>query len=83
MRMQTPFRPGSAPGAVAVGRARRMTAEWIIGGQGLGKLVITAALSLETTTMWAAILASSLVAGLLFSLVTLAERLLLPWAERR
>ncbi|MFJ3249919.1 ABC transporter permease [Streptomyces sp. NPDC088770] len=60
-----------------------MTAEWIIGGQGLGKLVITAALSLETATMWAAILASSVVAGLLFSLVTLAERLLLPWAERR
>ncbi|MFE9172696.1 ABC transporter permease [Streptomyces kebangsaanensis] len=60
-----------------------MTAEWIIGGQGLGKLVITAALALETTTMWAAILASSVVAGLLFSLVTLAERLLLPWAGRR
>ncbi|MFF2330585.1 MULTISPECIES: ABC transporter permease [unclassified Streptomyces] len=60
-----------------------MTAEWLIGGDGLGKLVISTALSQDTATMWGAILASSLVAGVVYAAVTLAERRLLPWAVRR
>ncbi|ROO87231.1 NitT/TauT family transport system permease protein [Actinocorallia herbida] len=60
-----------------------MTAEWLIGGDGLGKLVISTALSQDTATMWGAILASSAVAGLVYAAITLAERRLLPWAVRR
>ncbi|GAB2854502.1 ABC transporter permease [Actinocorallia aurea] len=60
-----------------------MTAEWLIGGDGLGKLVIGMALAQDTATMWGAILASSVVAGLVYAAVTFAERRMLPWAVRR
>ncbi|WP_395639314.1 ABC transporter permease [Pseudolysinimonas sp.] len=68
----------SAPNAVL----GVMTAEWIIGGTGLGRLVVQSWLGLDLATMWAAVLVSALVASLLFSLVNLAERLLLGWAVR-
>lgn len=68
----------SAPNAVL----GVMTAEWIIGGNGLGRLVVQAWLGLDITTMWGAVLVSALVAWLLFSIVNLIERLLLGWAVR-
>lgn len=68
----------SAPGAVL----GVMTAEWIIGGDGLGRLVIQSWLTLEIPTMWGAVVLSAVVAWVLFSLVSLAEKLLLGWAVR-
>ncbi len=68
----------SAPNAVL----GVMTAEWIIGGTGLGRLIIQSWLSLEIPTMWGAVILSAAVAWALFSLVSLAERLLLGWAVR-
>ncbi|WP_405085275.1 ABC transporter permease [Microbispora sp. NBC_01389] len=59
-----------------------MTAEWVIGGDGLGKLVISSALALESERMWAAILTSTALAGLVFALVAVAERRLLRWVVR-
>ncbi len=68
----------SAPNAVL----GVMTAGWIIGGSGLGRLVVQSWLRLDITTMWGAVLVSALVAWLLFSIVNLIERLLLGWAVR-
>lgn len=68
----------SAPNAVL----GVMTAEWIIGGTGLGRLVVQSWLGLDITTMWGAVLLSAVVASVLFSIVSLAERALLGWAVR-
>lgn len=68
----------SAPNAVL----GVMTAEWIIGGTGLGRLVVQSWLGLDITTMWGAVLVSAVVASVLFSIVSLAERALLGWAVR-
>lgn len=68
----------SAPGAVL----GVMTAEWVIGGEGLGRLVVQSWLGLDIPTMWGAVVLSAAVAWALFSLVSLAERLLLGWAVR-
>ena len=58
-----------------------MVAEWVIGGEGLGQLILTQALALETETMWGAIAASTVLAGVAFGLVAVAERRLIPWHE--
>ncbi|WP_159502082.1 ABC transporter permease [Microbacterium sp. 18062] len=68
----------SAPSAVL----GVMTAEWIIGGSGLGRLVIQSWLTLQVPTMWGAVVFSAVVAWLLFSAVGLLERMLLGWAVR-
>lgn len=68
----------SAPNAVL----GVLTAEWIIGGDGLGRLIVQSWLGLNITTMWGAVVLSAVVAWLLFSLVTLVERTLLGWAVR-
>lgn len=68
----------SAPNAVL----GVMTAEWIIGGTGLGRLIVQSWLGLNITTMWGAVLVSAVVASVLFSIVTLVERALLGWAVR-
>ncbi|MFT4306721.1 MAG: ABC transporter permease [Microbacterium sp.] len=68
----------SAPGAVL----GVMTAEWIIGGSGLGRLVVQSWLTLQVPTMWAGVALSAVVAWLLFSALGLIERLLLGWAVR-
>ncbi len=60
-----------------------MTAEWIIGSDGLGRLVIQAWLRLEIPTVWAAVTMSAVVAWLLFTVVAALERLLVGWAVRR
>lgn len=57
-----------------------MTAEWIVGG-GLGHLIITSWLALRMPTMWGAVIASAVIAALLFSLVALAERFVIGWAK--
>lgn len=59
-----------------------MTAEWIIGGDGLGRLVIQAWLRLEIPTVWAAVALSAVVAWLLFSIVAVVERRVVGWAVR-
>lgn len=68
----------SAPNAVL----GVMTAEWIIGGGGLGRLVIQSWLRLDIPTMWGAVVLSAIVASILFSIVVLVERVLLGWAVR-
>ncbi|WP_158861697.1 ABC transporter permease [Leifsonia sp. AG29] len=68
----------SAPGAVL----GVMTAEWVIGGAGLGRLVVQSWLGLDIPTMWGAVVLSAVVAWALFSVVSLAERLFLGWAVR-
>lgn len=57
-----------------------MTAEWIVGG-GLGNLVITSWLALRMPTMWSAVVASAVLAAVLFSLVSLCERSVVRWAK--
>lgn len=60
-----------------------MTAEWVIGGDGLGQLILTESLALNGETMWGGIVVSAVIAGIAFSLVSIAERLLIPWAGER
>ncbi len=68
----------SAPNAVL----GVMTAEWIIGGNGLGHLIITSWLALDMATMWAAVVVSAIVAAALFTLVAISERFFIGWAVR-
>lgn len=68
----------AAPGAVL----GVMTAEWIIGGQGLGRLVIQSWLTLDLPSMWGAVVLSTAVAAIMFSLVSIAEKLVIGWAVR-
>ncbi len=56
-----------------------MVAEWIVGGNGLGQLVLRSSMTIEYPTMWAAVIASAILAGLMFAVVVLLERVLIPW----
>ena len=58
-----------------------MTAEWIVGG-GLGHLIITSWLALRMPTMWGAVIASAVLAALLFALVSLGEKLVIGWSKQ-
>jgi len=60
-----------------------MVAEWVVGGDGLGQLILRSSMSIEYPTMWAAVIASACLAGLMFVLVTVLERVLIPWQARR
>lgn len=60
-----------------------MVAEWIVGGSGLGQLVLRSSIQIEYPTMWAALLASAALAGLMFVLVSVLERFLIPWQSRQ
>lgn len=86
VRVRIPFAMPSFVSALKISAPNAvlgvMTAEWIIGGTGLGRLVVQSWLSLDITTMWGAVLFSALVASVLFTIVSLAERLLLGWAVR-
>lgn len=55
-------------------------AEWNGANSGLGYILLTAESNLEVALLFAAALILSLFAMLLFALLTLAERQLLPWA---
>lgn len=59
-----------------------MVAEWIVGGDGLGQLVLRSSMTIEYPTMWAAVVASAVLAGLMFMIVALLERVLIPWQRR-
>ena len=56
-----------------------MVAEWVVGGDGLGQLVLRSSMQIEYPTMWAAVMASAVLAGLMFAVVALLERVLIPW----
>ena len=60
-----------------------MVAEWVVGGDGLGQLILRSSMFIEYPTMWGAVIASACLAGLMFVLVTVLERVLIPWQTRR
>jgi putative hydroxymethylpyrimidine transport system permease protein len=79
--------PAALPGlfsgakvAVAVAVIGAVFAEWAGSSSGLGHLVLTSIPQLETARACAAVLILSAFAIALFGLLTLAERLLVPWA---
>ncbi len=58
-------------------------AEYAGSSEGLGHLVLTSIPQLETARAYAAVVVLAAFAVLLFSLLALAERRLVPWAHRR
>jgi len=54
-------------------------AEWIGAAQGLGYLVINSTYEFNTPLLWAALVASSLLALCAFLLMAILERLVVPW----
>lgn len=56
--------------------------EWSGASQGLGYVMLAATPNLQTARIFAAILILTLIALLLFGIVTLLERTLVPWAPR-
>jgi putative hydroxymethylpyrimidine transport system permease protein len=80
--------PAALPGlfsgakvAVAVAVIGAVFAEWIGSSSGLGNLVQTSVPQLLTARAYAAVVILSTFAITLFGLLTLAERLLVPWAH--
>lgn len=80
--------PAALPGlfsgakvAVAVAVIGAVFAEWIGSSSGLGNLVQTSIPNLETARAYAAVAILSAFAITLFGLLTLAERLIVPWAH--
>jgi ABC-type nitrate/sulfonate/bicarbonate transport system permease component len=80
--------PAALPGlfsgakvAVAVAVIGAVFAEWIGSSSGLGNLVQTSIPYLETARAYAAVAILSAFAITLFGLLTLAERLVVPWAH--
>ncbi len=53
--------------------------EWIGGDQGLGYMVINSTYQFNTPLLWASLVASSLLVLAAFGLVSLAERVMVPW----
>lgn len=81
--------PAALPGlfsgakvAVAVAVIGAVFAEWIGSSSGLGNLVQTSIPQLLTARAYAAVLILSAFAIALFGLLTLAERLIVPWAHQ-
>jgi NitT/TauT family transport system permease protein len=58
-----------------------MVAEWITADAGLGFYVINQSVAYQTELVWAGILVATLAGVGFFTLVTLIERRLVPWAE--
>jgi len=80
--------PAALPGlfsgakvAVAVAVIGAVFAEWIGSSSGLGNLVQTSIPNLATARAYAAVVILSAFAITLFALLTLAERLVVPWAH--
>jgi ABC-type nitrate/sulfonate/bicarbonate transport system permease component len=59
-----------------------LTAEWIGSDKGLGYLVTIFGSQFQIPELWGAALIAALLAVLAFSLVSLAERLAMPWKRR-
>ncbi len=77
--------PGALAGAkiaVAVAVIGAVFAEYAGSSEGLGNVILQAVPQLETPRAWAAVLLLAAFAVLLFSLLSLAERVLVPWARR-
>ena len=68
--------------AAAVSVIGAVFAEWIGSSSGLGNLVQTSIPQLETARAYAAVAILSTFAIALFGLLTLAERLIVPWAHQ-
>lgn len=66
----------SAPSAVL----GAMIAEWVVSGGGLGYLILSSSIAAQTALMWSAVAVSTLVAGVAFGAVAVAERHAIPWA---
>jgi putative hydroxymethylpyrimidine transport system permease protein len=80
--------PAALPGlfsgakiAIVVAVIGAVFAEWIGSSSGLGHLIQQAIPQLLTARAWAAVVILSAFAIALFGLLTLAERLLVPWAH--
>lgn len=60
-----------------------VVAEWLASGNGLGNIMATASMSatLTTASLWVAVLLSTSLAYGLYSLVSLCEKLAIPWHE--
>jgi putative hydroxymethylpyrimidine transport system permease protein len=69
--------------AVAVAVIGAVFAEYAGSSEGLGHLVLTSIPQLETARAYAAVVVLAAFAVLLFSLLAVAERRLVPWAHRR
>jgi ABC-type nitrate/sulfonate/bicarbonate transport system permease component len=69
--------------AVAVGGIAAVFAEYAGSEKGLGHLLLQAIPQLETARAWAAVVVLAALAIFCFSLLSLAERRLAPWAHRR
>lgn len=77
--------PGALSGAkiaVAVAVIGAVFAEYAGSSEGLGNVILQAVPQLETARAYAAVALLSALAILLFSLLALAERLLVPWARK-
>ena len=77
--------PGALSGAkiaVAVAVIGAVFAEYAGSSEGLGNVILQAIPQLETARAYAAVVLLAALAILLFALLALAERLLVPWARR-
>jgi NitT/TauT family transport system permease protein/putative hydroxymethylpyrimidine transport system permease protein len=77
--------PGALSGAkiaVAVAVIGAVFAEYAGSSEGLGNVILQAIPQLETARAYAAVTLLAALAILLFALIALAERLLVPWARR-
>ncbi len=77
--------PGALSGAkiaVAIAVIGAVFAEYAGSSAGLGNVILQAVPQLETARAWAAAVLLAAFAVLLFALLTLAERVLVPWARR-
>jgi NitT/TauT family transport system permease protein len=54
--------------------------EFIGSNEGLGNLLLTANSQLNTPLVWAALIVLSVLGMLLYGVVVLAEKILMPWA---
>jgi putative hydroxymethylpyrimidine transport system permease protein len=78
--------PGLLSGAkiaVAVSAIGAVLAEFAGSSDGLGHLLLQSIPQFETARAWAAVVVLSIFAVLLFTALSLTERLLVPWAHRR
>ena len=77
--------PGALSGAkiaVAIAVIGAVFAEYAGSSEGLGNVILQATPQLETARAYAAVVLLALLAISLFLLLTLAERVLVPWARR-
>jgi NitT/TauT family transport system permease protein len=77
-----PFIFSGAKVAVTLAVIGAVIGEFVGSTSGLGNLLLTANSQLDSALAWAALVWLSILGILLFGAVVLAQRLLMPWAER-